>query len=60
VRAIELDPNYAPARVWYSLQLAMEERLASHSAKPHWSRSRPLAVISRFAVICVSYHAQPF
>src|ERR1041385_202146 len=28
VRAIELDPNYSPARIWYALQLGMEGRFS--------------------------------
>ncbi|HEY4426055.1 MAG TPA: protein kinase [Pyrinomonadaceae bacterium] len=61
VRAIELDPNYAPARVWYSLQLAMEGRFSESLREAHTGRDLdPLAVISRFAVIWCSYHARRF
>ncbi|HWF89682.1 MAG TPA: protein kinase, partial [Pyrinomonadaceae bacterium] len=61
VRAIELDPNYAPARVWYSLQLAMEGRFSESLREAHTGRDLdPLAVISRFAVVWCSYHARRF
>jgi eukaryotic-like serine/threonine-protein kinase len=61
VRAIELDPNHAPARVWYSLQLAMEGRFSESLREAHTGRDLdPLAVISRFAVIWCSYHARRF
>ncbi|MEN3328298.1 MAG: eukaryotic-like serine/threonine-protein kinase [Acidobacteriota bacterium] len=61
VRAVELDPNYAPARVWYSLQLAMEGRFSESLREAHTGRDLdPLAVISRFAVIWCSYHARRF
>ncbi len=61
VRAIELDPNYAPARVWYSLQLAMEGRFSESLREAHTGRDLdPLAIISRFAVVWCSYHARRF
>ena len=61
VRAIELDPNYAPARVWYALQLAMEGRFSESLREAHTGRDLdPLAIISRFAVVWCSYHARRF
>jgi serine/threonine-protein kinase len=61
VRAIELDPNYAPARVWYSLELAMEGRFSESLREAHIGRDLdPLAIISRFAVVWCSYHARRF
>ena len=61
VRAIELDPNYSPARIWYSLQLAMEGRFSEALREAHTGRDLdPLAVISRFAVVWCSYHARRY
>src|SRR5690242_16566985 len=61
VRAIELDPNYPPARIWYALQLAMEGRFSESLRQAHIARDLdPLAVISRFAVLWCSYHARRF
>jgi serine/threonine protein kinase/tetratricopeptide (TPR) repeat protein len=61
VRAIELDPNHAPARIWYSLQLAMEGRFSESLREAHTGRDLdPLAIISRFAVVWCSYHARRF
>src|SRR5689334_19528165 len=61
VRAIELDPNYSPARIWYALQLAMEGRFSESLRQAHIARDLdPLAVISRFAVVWCSYHARRF
>src|SRR4029078_1475680 len=61
VRAIELDPNYAPARVWYALELAMEGRFSESLREAHIVRDLdPLAIISRFAVVWCSYHARRF
>ncbi len=61
VRAIELDPNYAPARVWYALQLAMEGRFSESLREAHTGRDLdPLAIISRFSVLWCSYHARRF
>jgi eukaryotic-like serine/threonine-protein kinase len=59
--AIELNPNYSQARVWYSLQLAMEGRFTESLREAHVARDLdPLAVISRFAVVWCSYHARRF
>ncbi|HEX3187107.1 MAG TPA: protein kinase [Pyrinomonadaceae bacterium] len=61
VRAIELDPNYSPARIWYALQLAMEGRFSEALREAHTGRDLdPLAVISRFAVVWCSYHARRY
>src|SRR5215211_6036937 len=61
VRAIELDPNYSPARVWYALQLAMEGRFSESLREAHNGRDLdPLAIISRFSVVWCSYHARRF
>jgi len=61
VRAIELDPNYSPARVWYALQLAMEGRFSESLREAHTGRDLdPLAVISRFSLLWCSYHARRF
>ena len=61
VRAVELDPNYAPARIWYALQLSMEGRFSESLRQAHIARELdPLAVISRFAVAWCSYHARRY
>ena len=61
VRAIELDPNYPPARIWYALQLAMEGRFSESLREAHTARDLdPMAVISRFSVVWCSYHARRF
>ncbi|HEX7330054.1 MAG TPA: protein kinase [Pyrinomonadaceae bacterium] len=61
VRAIELDPNYSPARTWYALQLAMEGRFSESLREAHNGRDLdPLAIISRFSVVWCSYHARRF
>jgi TolB-like protein/Flp pilus assembly protein TadD/tRNA A-37 threonylcarbamoyl transferase component Bud32 len=61
VRAIELDPNYPPARTLYALQLAMEGRFSESLRQAHIGRDLdPLAVISRFAVVWCSYHARRY
>jgi TolB-like protein/Tfp pilus assembly protein PilF/tRNA A-37 threonylcarbamoyl transferase component Bud32 len=61
VRAIELDPHYSPARVWYALQLAMEGRFSESLREAHTGRDLdPLAVISRFSVLWCSYHARRY
>jgi len=61
VRAIELDPNYPPARIWYALQLAMEGRFSESLREVHTARDLdPMAIISRFSVVWCSYHARRF
>ena len=59
--AIELNPNYSPARIWYSLQLAMEGRFTESLREAHLAKDLdPLAVISRFALFWCSYHSRRF
>jgi serine/threonine protein kinase/tetratricopeptide (TPR) repeat protein len=61
VRAIELDPNYAPARTLYALQLAIEGRFSESLREAHIGRDLdPLAIISRFTVVWCAYHARRF
>jgi tetratricopeptide (TPR) repeat protein len=61
VRAIELDPNYSPARIWYALQLAMEGRFSESLRQANIGRDLdPLAVISRFALVWCSYHSRRY
>ncbi len=59
--AIELNPNYAVARVWYALQLTMEGRFneAVHEAKVARELD-PLAIVSSFSLMWCSYHARRF
>jgi eukaryotic-like serine/threonine-protein kinase len=57
--AIELNPNYAVARVLYALQLAMEGRFTESLHEARLARDLdPLAVISRFTLVWCSYHAR--
>src|SRR5258705_5928333 len=61
LRAIDLDPNYPPARIWYALQLAMEGRFSESLREAHTAKDLdPLAVISRFSVVWCSYHARRY
>jgi serine/threonine protein kinase/tetratricopeptide (TPR) repeat protein len=61
LHAIELNPNYSSARVWYALQLAMEGRFTESLREAYVARDLdPLAVISRFAVVWCSYHARRY
>src|SRR5215204_251461 len=61
IRAIELDPNHAPARILYALQLAMEGRFSESLREAHTGRDLdPLAIISRFSVLWCSYPARRF
>jgi serine/threonine protein kinase/tetratricopeptide (TPR) repeat protein len=61
LHAIELDPNYSAARIYYALQLAMQGRFteAVHEAKLAKDLD-PMAIISRFTAVWVSYHARRF
>ena len=60
-RAIELNPNYAPARTWYAFQLAMEGRFSEASREAHAAVSLdPFSIISRFCQIWSLYHAREF
>ncbi len=61
LHAIELDPNYSAARIYYALQLAMEGRFAESVREAQLARDLdPLAIISRFNVVWCSYHARRF
>src|SRR6266536_1508126 len=61
LHAIELNPNYSPARIWYALQLAMEGRFTESLREARLARELdPLAIISRFSVFWCSYHARRF
>src|SRR5258705_1611952 len=61
LRALELDPNYPPVRVWYAMQLAMEGRFSEALRQAHIARDLdPLAIISRFCVVWCCYHARRF
>lgn len=60
-RAIELNPNYAPARTWYAFQLAMEGRFTESSREARAAVSLdPFSIISRFCQIWCAYHAREF
>ncbi len=60
-RAIELNPNYAPARTWYAFQLAMEGRFNESSREARAAVSLdPFSIISRFCQIWCAYHAREF
>jgi tetratricopeptide (TPR) repeat protein len=57
--AIELNPNYSVARLWYALQLSMEGRVTEALEQAQLARDLdPLAVISRFSLVWCSYHAK--
>ena len=59
--AIELNPNYSVARIWYALQLTMEGRFTEGLEQAQLARDLdPLAVISRFSLVWCSYHAKRF
>ena len=61
LRAIELNPNYAAVRTWYSFQLAMEGRATESLREAQTARELdPMAVVSRFALAWCSYHARRF
>jgi len=61
LRAIELNPNYSTARIWYALQLAMEGRFTESLHEAYIARDLdPLAIISRFTVVWCAYHARRF
>jgi len=61
LHAIELDPNYSAARIYYALQLAMEGRFTESVHEAKLARDLdPLAIISRFTAVWVSYHARRF
>lgn len=57
--AIELNPNYSVARIWYALQLTMEGRFTEALEQAQIARDLdPLAVISRFSLVWCAYHAK--
>jgi eukaryotic-like serine/threonine-protein kinase len=59
LRAIEIDPNYASARIWYGFHLAMEGRFEESLREVRTARDLdPLSVISRFSVVWCSYNAR--
>ncbi len=61
LRAIELNPNYASARIWYAFQLAMEGRFTESLREAHIARDLdPLAIVARFSVAWCSYHGRRF
>ena len=61
LRAIEVDPNYSAARIWYAFQLAMEGRFDEALREARTARDLdPLAIISRFSVVWCTYHARLF
>ena len=60
-RAIELNPNYAPARTWYAFQLAMEGRFTEASREAQAAVSLdPFSIITRFCQVWCLYHAREF
>ncbi len=61
LRGIELNPNYAAARTWYSFHLAMEGRFTEALREANTARELdPLAIVARFSVAWCSYHARRF
>ncbi len=60
-RAIELNPNYAPARTWYGFQLLMEARFTEAAREARAAVSLdPFSIISRFCRIWCAYHERKF
>jgi serine/threonine protein kinase/tetratricopeptide (TPR) repeat protein len=61
LHAIELNPNYSAARIYYALQLGMEGRFSESIHEAELARDLdPLAIISRFTVVWCLYHARRF
>ncbi|MBC8031721.1 MAG: protein kinase [Pyrinomonadaceae bacterium] len=61
LHAIELNPDYSVARIWYALQLAMEGRFTESLREAQIARDLdPMAIISRFSLVWCSYHARRF
>ena len=61
LHAIELNPNYSAARIYYALQLAMEGRFNESISEAGIARDLdPLAIISRFTYVWCLYHARRF
>src|SRR6185436_18584384 len=60
-RAIELNPNCAPARTWYAFQLAMEGRFTEALREAQTAATLdPFSVISRLSVVWALYHGRRF
>jgi TolB-like protein/Tfp pilus assembly protein PilF len=61
LHAIELNPNYSAARIYYASQLAMEGRFTESINEMQLARELdPLAIISRFMYVWLLYHARRF
>lgn len=61
LHAIELNPNYSAARIYYALQLGMEGRFTESMHEAQLARDLdPLAIISRFTAVWCAYHARRF
>lgn len=61
LHAIELNPNYSAARIYYASQLAMEGRFTESIHEMRLARELdPLAIISRFMYVWLLYHARRF
>lgn len=61
LQAIELNPNYSAARIYYASQLAMEGRFTESIHEMRLARELdPLAIISRFMYVWLLYHARRF
>jgi tetratricopeptide (TPR) repeat protein len=59
--AIDLNPNYPVARIWYALQLTMEGRFKEGLSEAELACDLdPLSIISRFSLAWCSYHARQF
>jgi len=60
-QAIELNPNYSVAHIWYAFQLTMEGRFSEGLEEARLARDLdPLAIISRFSFVWCLYHARHF
>src|SRR6185312_10862054 len=61
LRSIELNPNYADARVWYAFQLAMEGRFAESLREAAIARELdPLAVLSGLCLGFCTYQSRRY
>ena len=61
LHAIDLNPNYSAARIYYALQLAMEGRFTESVYEAQLARDLdPLAIISRFTYVWCLYHSRRF
>ena len=60
-RALELNPNYATARLWYSLQLVMEGRFDEALSEAHRALELdPLSPFNRHNLGWCYYHARQY